>query len=100
MSEPNVFFNHPETRCPHCEYVVNGLTQIQGGRPCSPPKAGDASICLNCGQVLTYEADCRLREATVKDIRALGSEIFGAIKEAQAFIRKRGRFWVKVEEKS
>lgn len=87
-------FQHAESRCPQCDYKLDGSTHVQGETP-SLPKPGDASICINCGQVLTYEADCRLRKATVKDIGALMSENpegWAVIEKAQLFIRQRGRF--------
>jgi predicted RNA-binding Zn-ribbon protein involved in translation (DUF1610 family) len=87
-------YRHIESRCPQCGYKLDASTHVQGEEP-SLPEAGDASVCMNCGQVLTYESDCRLRKATVRDIGELMSanpEGWAAIEKAQMFIRQRGRF--------
>lgn len=87
-------FKHTESRCPQCNYKLDGSTHVHGGEP-SLPKPGDASVCINCGQVLTYDTDCRLRKATVKDIGELmteSPEAWAVIEKAQLFIRRRGRF--------
>ena len=61
-------FRHGESRCPQCGYKLDASTHVQGDEP-TLPEPGDASICLNCGQVLCYEANCSLRKATVRDNR-------------------------------
>jgi hypothetical protein len=87
-------FRHVESRCPQCDYKLDASSHVQGDDP-SPPEPGDASVCLNCGQVLTYEEEGRLRKATVRDIGELMSanpEDWAVIEKAQMFIRQRGRF--------
>lgn len=87
-------FRHVESRCPQCNYKLDASTHVQGGEP-SSPEPGDSSVCLNCGQVLTYEGEGRLRKATVRDIGELMSENpdgWALIEKAQMFIRQRGRF--------
>lgn len=87
-------FQHAESICPQCGYELTGSTHVQGGQP-SLPEPGDNSVCINCGQVLVYESDCRLRKATVRDIGELMSENpegWAVIEKAQMFIRRRGRF--------
>jgi hypothetical protein len=87
-------FKHAESRCPQCNYKLDGSTHVHGDKA-SLPEPGDYSVCLNCGQVLVYEDDCRLRKATVRDIGALMSEApdsWAVIEKAQFFIRRRGRF--------
>jgi hypothetical protein len=87
-------FRHTESRCPQCDYRLDGSTHVQGQNP-GPPEEGDVSICINCGQVLIYDAEVRLRKATVRDIGDLMSgnpEGWVVIEKAQMFIRRRGRF--------
>lgn len=87
-------FQYAESRCPQCRYKLDGSTLIEGGNP-ALPKPGDASLCINCGQVLTYETDCHLRKATTTDIGELmrgNPEGWAVIEKAQLFIRRRGRF--------
>jgi hypothetical protein len=87
-------FRHEASFCPQCGYKLDASIHAKGEDP-NPPKPGDASVCINCGQVLTYETDCRLRKATVRDIGELMSgnpEGWATIEKAQMFIRQRGRF--------
>jgi uncharacterized protein with PIN domain len=88
-------FRHIESRCPQCDYKLDASTHIEGDEPKKAPKEGDASVCLNCGQVLIYAEDASLHKATVREIGELMSdnpEGWAAIEKAQMFIRQRGRF--------
>lgn len=87
-------FRHAQSRCPQCNYKLDASTHVQG-ESTSAPQPGDASVCINCGQVLTYEKEGRLRRATVREIGALMAENpegWRVIEEAQNFIRRRGQF--------
>lgn len=87
-------FQHAESRCPQCNYKLDGSTHVHG-ESASLPEPGDFSICLNCGQVLVYESACSLRKAAAKEIDELMTkqpEAWATIEKAQMFIRKRGRF--------
>lgn len=57
------------------------------------PQEGDTSICMNCGQVLTYRADLTLRKMTATEVSELMNhrEAWAVIEKAQMFIRRRGR---------
>lgn len=88
-------FHHAESRCPQCNYKLDGSTHVQPGEKPTLPQPGDNSVCINCGQVLTYEEDCRLRKATVRDIGELMTENpegWAVIEKVQMFVRQRGRF--------
>jgi hypothetical protein len=88
------WFQHVESRCLQCNYKLDGSTHVQGGAP-SLPEEGDASVCLNCGQVLTYDAELHLRKITVRELGELMAENpegWATIEKAQMFIRQRGRF--------
>lgn len=82
----------PESRCPQCNYKLTGATIAQGED--QAPQKGDNSVCLNCGQVLTYTDGTLLRKATAEEIRELMKEpeAWAVIEKAQMFIRRRGRF--------
>jgi hypothetical protein len=82
-----------ESRCPQCNYRLDGATVAHGDD--TIPAEGDNSICLNCGQGLKYQADLSLRKATAQEIRDLmteSPEAWATIEKAQMFIEKRGRF--------
>lgn len=73
---------------------LDASTNIECHEPGAPEK-GCASVCLNCGQLLIYDADLRLQKATVRDIGDLMTEnpkAWAMIEQAQILIRQRGRF--------
>jgi hypothetical protein len=81
-----------ESRCPQCDYKLTGATIIEGVD--QKPEEGDSSVCLNCGQILTYKSDLTLRNASIAEVRELMDEpeVWATIEKAQMFIRRRGRF--------
>lgn len=81
-----------ESRCPQCNYKLTGATVAHGED--QKPDEGDNSVCLNCGQVLKYQADLTLRKATAGEISELmeEKEAWAIIEKAQMFIGRRGRF--------
>jgi hypothetical protein len=80
-----------ESRCPQCDYKLNAATKLAGEE--GKPEEGDNCVCLNCGQVLTYQADLTLRKATAYEIRDLLTEpeAWRVIETVQTAIRQRGR---------
>lgn len=82
-----------ESRCPTCDYKLDGATVAHGED--TLPSEGDASVCLNCGQVLVYQADLTVRKATATDVRKIMEEAphaWETVEKAQRFIQQRGRF--------
>lgn len=92
MSEAISYGPLIETRCPECNYTLTGATKVHGEE--AMPEKGDSSVCINCGQVLIYEADLTLRKPTAAEISDIMdcAEAWAVIEKAQMFIRKRGRF--------
>lgn len=81
-----------ESRCPACSYKLDGATVAHGED--AQPSEGDNSICLNCGQLLKYQADLTLRKATAEDVRELMRlpVAWATLEKMQRFIHERGRF--------
>jgi DNA-directed RNA polymerase subunit RPC12/RpoP len=79
-----------ESRCPQCNYKLTAATIAHGEE--SAPSGGDSSVCINCGQLLTYEADQTLRKASAEEVRELMEDAaaWATIEKAQLFIRRRG----------
>jgi len=92
MAEPVDYGPFVESRCPQCGYRLDMAGLLHGEE--QKPEEGDASLCLNCGQILTYQADLSLRQATAAEIREwMGdAEGWAAIENSQRLIRQRGRF--------
>jgi DNA-directed RNA polymerase subunit RPC12/RpoP len=49
----------PEMVCPYCSHRVD---RASGGG--EAPKPGDISVCIDCGKVLVFARDLRLRKPT------------------------------------
>jgi len=84
-------YRHAASRCPQCSYRLDASTKAHGEK--GAPEEGDASVCINCGQVLIYAADLSLRKATAEEIRELmdNAKAWAVIESAQRFIQHRGR---------
>jgi len=92
MSEPATYGPLVESRCPQCDYKLTGAMIAHGVD--QKPEPGANSVCLNCGQLLTYQADLTLRKITPLELRELMDqpEAWAKIEKAQMFIRRRGKF--------
>jgi len=79
----------PDSVC-LCGYRMTDCDNVHGGDP--DPKAGDTSVCLNCGQILKFDSDLRLRKATAAEVRELmrDESAWRTIERAQQLIRERG----------
>ena len=88
----NPITRHVSTRCPQCSHELDASTEVTPDA--IKPEAGDPCVCLNCGQILTYQPDLSLRKATVYEIRDLMTEpaAWTVIEKVQLYIRARGRF--------
>lgn len=86
-------FEHIESRCPQCNYKLDGSMHVHGGKS-AMPEEGDFSVCVYCGQVLVYQSDLKLRKITREKISELmaDSKSWATIEKAQSFIRRRGKF--------
>lgn len=82
-----------ESHCPTCDYTLTAATGVHGED--GPPAEGDATLCLNCAQLLTYQADLTLRKMTADEVRALmteNPEAWATIEKSQRIFQRRGRF--------
>lgn len=79
----------PRVLCGTCGYLFTNSTGVTSD---TAPEAGDFSICINCGAVLIFDRDLRLRIATEAEITEVmqDEEARRAIQRAQTFIAKRG----------
>lgn len=67
-------FCHEETACPGCGALLNAALPMEGQEG---PKAGDVSICAECGSLLEY---------TAQGVKALPEETWEGLS-----VEKRGR---------
>ena len=50
-----------QSRCPECGHKLDAATDINENKA---PKAGDISLCINCGAVLEFNADFSVKTFT------------------------------------
>lgn len=57
-----------------------------------PPDEGDFSVCLNCGQLLTFTAELALRVPTREEVGVImtNDAAWEVIERAQGIIKRRG----------
>lgn len=77
-----------EQLCVGCGYAVDRSSPP--GDDAVKLKAGDLSICLNCGFLTAYTADLFLRELELEEFAALDPGVKAAITNVQKFIKWRG----------
>jgi hypothetical protein len=94
-----------QSPCPRCGQLLNGLTHASFNKPSPPgwvPKKGDFSICANCGAVLRFESDRRLRLADSADMLQLKNEDpktftllgkMGAAAQQRIMTARRSNYW-------
>jgi hypothetical protein len=83
-------YAHTVSFCPECFYRMDSAECIHGD---GKPKSGDASICLNCGELLIFKPDLSLRRTTWLERSAMeqSPKQWQKIRKAQQLIAQRGR---------
>lgn len=80
----------PPFACPTCKYVVDQATCVSD-ESVREVKEGDYSICLNCGEILVFNADKTQRRAEKDDfMRLMGHPQAKMLAQIQYYISKRG----------
>lgn len=62
----------PEAACIGCGCKTNAATPI--GADNAFPQAGDATVCLQCGHIMVYNADLSLRDPIDKEMHAIAGD--------------------------
>lgn len=78
----------PESHCPACGYLMDAATPVDGGK--DGPTPGDFSVCLNCGEMLVYEAGLKLRKLSPQD--DVSPDNLAELRRARRLIINRGAF--------
>jgi len=74
------------SKCPTCNYELPAETCIKDAN--AKPKAGDLSVCLNCGEILVFDPDLKLRMPTISDVMSWDADLFKQVSAAQKLIRQ------------
>ncbi len=84
-----VDFKMPRSSCPHCGFVANAATDLQGGS--QPfPKPEDFTICVECSALLKFDQDMRLVMTTDGDLAELSAaqkKIIASFRENLRIVR-------------
>lgn len=91
-------YRHDVVACPLCGYKMDGSTDLAVDQ--RPPRAGDFTVCLRCGEILRWGSDAEL-------VPAVGFEIYDDLSapqrmqllRAQRIIRQQ-RFIQRAEQQS
>jgi len=76
----------PPSACPTCHELNDAATDIDNTN--ATPKEGDLSVCLNCGEIMVFNADRTTRAVALNDLTALPPEIHAQLDRVQQTIRK------------
>lgn len=60
MTEMDGITRLPKGTCPHCGHILD-TARTGDGSPATP-KEGDATVCIQCAEVLFFRADMTLRK--------------------------------------
>ena len=82
-------FRVPMSLCLHCGYSSDTTTDITDH---AAPKAGDLTICLNCGGLLRFEPDLMRSVASDEALAEVEPGAAAVVRRAWEFTRKRGRY--------
>lgn len=74
----------PESKCPACGHVVDRAT-LPGDESVSP-RAGDFSVCIECGGVLVFRSDLTVDVANIAELLYAGPETRKMLGRVQAAI--------------
>jgi hypothetical protein len=61
----------PVTPCPYCNAPNNAATDPDGED--RPPRPGDVTICISCGEFLLFDADLRTVKPSEDELIELGA---------------------------
>jgi hypothetical protein len=75
--------------CPTCGYTLDAVSEMGNGA--RAPEPGDASLCIDCGEILEFAADMTLAKINEGTVAKLDPEDYDQLLMAQKFVRERPR---------
>ncbi len=76
----------PPPECPECKEILDAATATEEG---TVPSPGDWSVCCECGAILCYMDDLRMRLAEDTDLASTDDETRELLTRVQRDIRFR-----------
>jgi hypothetical protein len=68
--------------CPGCTCTIDANTALDGSG--AGPEPGDASVCIRCGSLLTFDAELRIH--ALADVSTLDPEVRRQLLDAQRLV--------------
>jgi hypothetical protein len=87
MSDPFLNAKRINTGCPTCNYGEASAVSMGPGPKQRPPRPGDPSICMKCGEILEFDANLKLQVITIKTLMEIPDDISGLLQATQRFVR-------------
>jgi len=75
---------HPENRCPRCGHKLDRASGVNSG---SAPATGDLSVCIQCGELLIFLEDLRIRSLSPAEFEELEIETKALLVKTQLVMR-------------
>jgi hypothetical protein len=80
----------PLSACPTCRVVMGFATHLEDDND-KKPKPGDVSVCMVCGEILSFAEDMSLEICTAEEREALELGQRAVLVETQRRVRERNR---------
>jgi hypothetical protein len=79
----------PGSRCPHCGQRLNAVGVLGESPNDTPiPIPGDVTVCIGCGEVLTFDRRLRLKKATLAQLGDLEPDLAAELRNTQRRVRQ------------
>ena len=66
MAQPLGSTRLPAQPCPNCSHKLDAATPV--GKDIHIPKPNDYTVCINCQQILQFDADMKLQKRKFNDV--------------------------------
>jgi len=76
----------PLQRCPTCDTLLDAATSVNHTHDAKPK---DATVCINCGNILQFDGEMNLKVVDVNELKAQPPEVLQAIFEVQQAVFQR-----------
>ena len=82
----------PKGKCPFCGAILDAASDyVAVNHPDAkrPPTTGDICVCLYCAEILEYEPEGTLQQATLKNLVSLTQKDHAMLEKTQKWIREK-----------
>ena len=62
----------PENNCLCCGYLIDRASVCDS--PITRPRSNDVTICVNCGEIMIFDHELKLRKPNDNDLRSIATD--------------------------